>query len=113
MMFLSDLIQALSNLRAQKTRTLLTTSGIVFGVGSVIGMMAIGAGAREETLRFIELLGVRNILVDSLPASSACLIVPVVPPSRAHRGHTKDQQDEAAQRLRRFITEPANSETES
>jgi putative ABC transport system permease protein len=70
-MFLSDLIQALSNLRAQKTRTLLTTSGIVFGVGSVIGMMAIGAGAREETLRFIELLGVRNILVDSLPASSS------------------------------------------
>jgi putative ABC transport system permease protein len=70
MILLSDLIQALSNLRAQKTRTLLTTSGIVFGVGSVIGMMAIGAGAREETLRFIELLGVRNILVDSLPASS-------------------------------------------
>jgi putative ABC transport system permease protein len=71
MMFLSDLIQALSNLRAQKTRTLLTTSGIVFGVGSVIGMMAIGAGAREETLRFIEQLGVRNILIDSLPASSS------------------------------------------
>jgi putative ABC transport system permease protein len=71
MILLSDLIQALTNLRAQKTRTLLTTSGIVFGVGSVIGMMAIGAGAREETLRFIELLGVRNILVDSLPASSS------------------------------------------
>ena len=32
------------NLRAQKTRTLLTALGIVFGVGSVIGMMAIGAG---------------------------------------------------------------------
>jgi putative ABC transport system permease protein len=39
-------------------------------VGSVIGMMAIGAGAREESLRFIELLGVRNILVDSRPAMS-------------------------------------------
>jgi putative ABC transport system permease protein len=68
---LTDLLQALDNLRAQKTRTLLTTSGIVFGVGSVIGMMAIGAGAREETLRFIEQLGVRNILVESLPASSS------------------------------------------
>jgi putative ABC transport system permease protein len=67
---LSDLAQAFDNLRAQKTRTLLTTSGIIFGVGSVIGMMAIGAGAREEALRFIELLGVRNILVDSVPASS-------------------------------------------
>ena len=42
MMLLSDFAQALDNLRAQKTRTLLTASGIVFGVGSVIGMMAIG-----------------------------------------------------------------------
>ena len=71
LVLLSDLTQAFGNLRAQKTRTLLTTLGIVFGVGSVIGMMAIGAGAREETLRFIEQLGVRNILVDSLPASSS------------------------------------------
>jgi len=39
-------------------------------VGSVIGMMAIGAGAREESLRFIELLGVRNILIDSRQAMS-------------------------------------------
>jgi len=69
--FLSDFAQALDNLRAQKTRTLLTTSGIVFGVGSVIGMMAIGAGARAETLQFIERLGVRNIMVDSVPASSS------------------------------------------
>src|SRR5262249_20981760 len=30
-------------------------------------MLAIGAGAREESLRFIEQLGVRNILVDSRP----------------------------------------------
>jgi putative ABC transport system permease protein len=42
----------------------------VFGVGSVIGMMAIGAGAREESLRFIEQLGVRNILIDSRQAMS-------------------------------------------
>jgi putative ABC transport system permease protein len=33
-------------------------------------MLAIGAGAREESLRFIEQLGVRNVLVDSRPASS-------------------------------------------
>jgi putative ABC transport system permease protein len=42
----------------------------VFGVGSVIGMMAISAGAREESLRFIEQLGVRNVLIESLPATS-------------------------------------------
>src|SRR5256885_8341897 len=68
--FFQDLGQALDNLRAQKTRTLLTALGIVFGVGSVIGMLAIGAGAREESLRFIEQLGVRNVLVDSRSATS-------------------------------------------
>ena len=66
----SDIFQALANLRAQKTRTLLTALGIVFGVGSVIGMLAIGSGAKEESLRFIEQLGVRNILVDSRQATS-------------------------------------------
>src|SRR5262245_30801128 len=66
----SDILQALANLRAQKTRTLLTALGIVFGVGSVIGMLAIGSGAKEESLRFIEQLGVRNILIDSRQATS-------------------------------------------
>src|SRR5579864_9733071 len=66
----SDIGQALGNLRAQKTRTLLTALGIVFGVGSVIGMLAIGAGAREESLRFIEQLRVRNVLIESRPATS-------------------------------------------
>lgn len=69
-MLLSDLGQALGNLRAQKTRTLLTALGIVFGVGSVIGMLAIGSGAKEESLRFIEQLGVRNILIDTRQALS-------------------------------------------
>ncbi|MEO5952040.1 MAG: ABC transporter permease, partial [Chloroflexia bacterium] len=67
----SDLSEAMANLRAQKARTFLTALGIVFGVGSVIGMLAIGAGAREESLRLIEKLGVKNILVDSIPATSA------------------------------------------
>jgi putative ABC transport system permease protein len=66
----ADIRQALGNLRAQKTRTLLTALGIVFGVGSVIGMLAIGSGAKEESLRFIEQLGVRNVLVDARPTAS-------------------------------------------
>src|SRR5205085_3480950 len=66
----SDFIEALGNLHAQKTRTLLTALGIVFGVGSVIGMLSIGAGARQQSLQFIERLGVRNILVDSKPVST-------------------------------------------
>src|SRR5688572_25960737 len=69
-MIFTDLLQASANLRAQKTRTLLTALGIVFGVGSVIGMLAIGAGAREESLRLIEQLGVRNVLIDSRPATN-------------------------------------------
>jgi putative ABC transport system permease protein len=66
----SDVVLAGKNLWGQKTRTTLTALGIIFGVGAVIGMLAIGAGAREESLRFIEQLGVRNVLIESRPATS-------------------------------------------
>ena len=68
--YFSDFVLAGGNLLSQKTRTLLTALGIIFGVGAVIGMLAIGAGARDESLRFIEQLGVRNLLIDSIPATS-------------------------------------------
>jgi putative ABC transport system permease protein len=68
--YLSDLGLAFQNLLSQKTRTLLTALGIIFGVGAVIGMLAIGAGARDESLRFIEQLGVRNVLIESRAATS-------------------------------------------
>src|SRR5579863_6170348 len=68
--YTSDFALAGSNLWAQKTRTVLTALGIIFGTGAVIGMLAIGAGAREESLRFIETLGVRNVLIESRPATS-------------------------------------------
>jgi len=68
--YASDTSLAVRNLWAQKTRTVLTALGIIFGVGAVIGMLSIGAGAREESLRFIEQLGVRNLLVESRPATS-------------------------------------------
>jgi len=68
--YLADVALAGGNLWAQKTRTLLTALGIIFGVGAVIGMLAIGAGARDESLRFIEQLGVRNLLIESRPAAS-------------------------------------------
>ena len=68
--YFSDFGLAAQNLWAQKTRTVLTALGIIFGVGAVIGMLAIGAGAREQSLRFIEQLGVRNLLVESRPATS-------------------------------------------
>ena len=39
----SDLVLAAQNLWSQKTRSVLTALGIIFGVGAVIGMLAIGA----------------------------------------------------------------------
>jgi len=68
--YASEFALAFESLWSQKTRTFLTALGIIFGVGAVIGMLAIGAGAREESLRFIEQLGIRNILVESRPATS-------------------------------------------
>jgi len=66
----ADLGLAAQNLWSQKTRTVLTALGIIFGVGAVIGMLAIGAGAKDESLRFIEQMGVHNVLVEAHPAGS-------------------------------------------
>src|SRR5271154_6328928 len=68
--YLAEVGLAGQNLWAQKTRTVLTCLGMIFGVGAVIGMLAIGAGAKAESLRFIEQLGVRNLLIESRPATS-------------------------------------------
>ena len=46
-----------------KTRALLTSLGIIFGVASVIAMLAIGAGAQREILNQIKLLGAQNVIV--------------------------------------------------
>jgi len=46
-----------------KSRSLLTALGIIFGVAAVISMMAIGAGAKQEILDQIKLVGVNNIIV--------------------------------------------------
>jgi putative ABC transport system permease protein len=58
---------AVQSLGLHKTRSFLTMLGIVFGVGAVIAMLSIGEGARQESLEQIEVLGVRNIIVRSLP----------------------------------------------
>ncbi len=60
-----ELKMGLDSLAAHKLRSLLTMLGMIFGVGAVISMMSIGAGARQEALSFIELLGVNNIIVEA------------------------------------------------
>jgi putative ABC transport system permease protein len=54
---------ALGNLAAHKLRSALTMLGMMFGVGAVIAMLAIGAGAERQALELVDKLGVRNIVV--------------------------------------------------
>jgi putative ABC transport system permease protein len=62
---LDALRHALLQLRQHKLRTALTLLGMVFGVGAVIAMLSIGEGAKQESLRLIESMGLRNLLVQS------------------------------------------------
>jgi putative ABC transport system permease protein len=53
-------------------RSALTTAGILFGVGSVIAMLAVGEGASQEALERFKDMGTTNILVRSKkPATTA------------------------------------------
>lgn len=54
---------ALDALTQNKSRALLTSLGIVFGVASVIAMLAIGQGAQQEILEQMKLLGTNNIII--------------------------------------------------
>jgi putative ABC transport system permease protein len=49
-----------------KLRASLTSLGILFGVASVIAMLAIGNGAEQEILQQMKLLGANNIVVTPL-----------------------------------------------
>lgn len=63
MKYLSDIKLAIDNLQSHKLRTFLTMLGMIFGVGAVIAMLSIGAGAEQESLKIIDTMGVRNIIV--------------------------------------------------
>jgi len=58
--------QGLRGLLRNKLRSFLTMLGMIFGVGSVITMLAVGAGARAEILARIGELGVTNIILNSI-----------------------------------------------
>jgi putative ABC transport system permease protein len=60
-----DLWHAVEQLRQHKLRTALTLLGMVFGVGAVIAMLSISEGAKQEALRLIESMGLRNVLVNA------------------------------------------------
>jgi len=56
------------NLLLHKLRSVLTTLGVVFGVGSVVAMLAVGEGASKEALEQIRKLGSNNIIISSKKA---------------------------------------------
>jgi len=65
---LPELLMGLSSLLAHKLRSLLTMLGMIFGVGAVVAMLSITAGAQKEMMSFIDQLGVNNIIVEAREA---------------------------------------------
>ncbi len=63
--FLPELWMGLASLLGHKLRSLLTMLGMIFGVGAVVAMLSITEGAKEEIIRYIDLLGVNNIIVEA------------------------------------------------
>jgi len=72
--FLSTVRLGVKSLMLHKLRSALTMLGIIFGVCSVIAMLAIGEGASYEAQEAIKKLGSQNILLRSVkPAEEAKL----------------------------------------
>ncbi|MGE0758614.1 MAG: ABC transporter permease [Pirellulaceae bacterium] len=65
-MYLTTLQVGLKNIMLRKLRSLLTVLGIILGVGSVISMLAIGEGSKQEALARIRELGQNNVIIRSV-----------------------------------------------
>lgn len=59
-----DVVIAVESITSNKLRSFLTGLGIIFGVGAVISMLAIGKGAQKEILDQIKMVGVNNIMIN-------------------------------------------------
>ena len=65
---LPELKMGMASLFAHKLRSLLTMLGMIFGVGAVVAMLSITAGAQKEMMAFIDQLGVNNIIIEAREA---------------------------------------------
>ncbi len=65
MILFEIIVESVRNLWRHKLRSFLTALGIVFGIASVMAMIATGEGARQAILRQIQQLGIRNIIVNA------------------------------------------------
>ncbi len=61
-----NLLIAIEAIWSNKTRSILTGLGIIFGVAAVIIMLAIGNGSKKEILEQIKLVGSNNIIIEGL-----------------------------------------------
>lgn len=64
--YLHDIVIAFESILSNKLRSFLTALGIIFGVGAVISMLAIGKGAQQEILEQIKMVGVNNIMISPI-----------------------------------------------
>lgn len=62
--------EAVEELARRKLRTALTLLGMVFGVGAIVAMLAVGEGSRREALKLVEQLGLHNVILQAKPAVS-------------------------------------------
>ncbi|MEA4862096.1 MAG: ABC transporter permease [Victivallaceae bacterium] len=66
MMLMRDLMKmSLHNLLLHKVRSVLTSLGVIFGVGSVIAMLAVSEGAKQKALAELGSMGIDKIIVFS------------------------------------------------
>ncbi len=63
--YIREIQLGIKNLLQHKLRSALTMLGMVFGVGSVIAMLAVGEGASQEALDQIRRLGSNNIIIST------------------------------------------------
>lgn len=61
--YFHDIVIALESILTNKLKSILTGLGIIFGVGAVISMLAIGNGAQQEILEQMKMVGVNNIVI--------------------------------------------------
>ncbi len=63
---LIEVQMGVKNLMNHKLRSFLTMLGIVFGVCSVISMLAVGEGANKDVMQQIQKLGSNNIIINTI-----------------------------------------------
>jgi len=63
--FIRNVRLGIKTLMLHKMRSILTMLGMVFGVGAVIAMLAVGEGASKDALDQIRRLGSQNIIINS------------------------------------------------